>query len=276
MNPIFQSATPPRRSAGSATLSAVVFSAIIMIGLAGVLPMLLSDWKHNSRTSAQEAAFTLAESGIEEAIWAIVEHGTEDIEWRTAGWNESADGDFWYREWNLSDYSLELGDVYSLDEGRNGLFRVIVEKPGPSTIHIVSQGIVRGGDNVPADLEVARYIETQFRKPNPFGYGLIARDGIDFNGRPTFDSYDSRIFPFTYSPGVNSGSEAVVGSVSTNLRSLDLGNSRVFGDIATGAPDNGSDPRGGATVSGDVVWDFAMDFPEIVVPNTSGWNNTAP
>ncbi|MGJ8649694.1 MAG: pilus assembly PilX family protein [Opitutaceae bacterium] len=251
---------------GSALIISIIFTAVITIGLAGLLPMMLTEWKSNSRNSAQEAAFSLAESGVDEAIWAILEYGSDEELWIKGEWKASDNGNYWYKEWALAEMSVELGDIYSLDEGREGLYRVIAQKINGSVINIVSQGIVIGGSNVASDFEVTRYIETQFRRPNPAGYGLIARDGLDFNGKPFFDSYDSREFPYDYSFEVNSGDEVTVGSVSEALVKLDLGNSIIYGDLATGGADDGSDPRSGSTVTGDMIWDFDMDFPEVTKP----------
>lgn len=262
---------------GSALLTAVIFSTVILLGIAGVMPMLVNDWKHTARTSLQEAAFTLAESAVDEAIWAVLEYDDDENAWRTGGWNEGSNGNYWYREWTLSALSQSAGEILELDEGRTGLYRAIVEKVESSRIKIVTQGVVSGGRNVSSETEVARYIETEFRRPNPLGYGLIARDSLDFNGRPRFDSYDSRDFPYVYSYGVNSGSQVTVGSVSLDIsNALDLGNALIDGNLATAAPDNGIDPSGGANVTGDIIWDFEMEFPEVEVPNTSGWNTTAP
>lgn len=261
---------------GSALLTSVIFSTVILLGIAGLMPMLMSDWKQTVRTSLQEAAFTLAESAVDEAIWAILEHKDDANAWKAAGWSEDSNGKFWFREWTLSGLSKSAGASFELDDGRTGKYRALVEKTGNSRLTIVTQGSVSGGPSVTSGTEIVRYIETEFRRPNPAGYGLIARDGLDFNGKPFFDSYDSRDFPYFYAFGVNSGSDLTVGSVSPDTSALDLGNAIIHGNLATGAPDDGSDPRGGATVSGDVVWDFEMDFPQVTVPNTSGWNTSVP
>lgn len=262
---------------GSALLTAVIFSTVILLGIAGVMPMLVNDWKQTTRTSLQEAAFTLAESAVDEAIWAVLEYDDDENAWRTGGWNEGSNGNYWYREWTLSALSQSAGEILELDEGRTGLYRAIVEKVESSRITIVTQGVVSGGRNVSAGTEVARYIETEFRKPNPAGYGLVARDTLNFNGRPSFDSYDSREFPYVYSYNVNSGNEGVVGSTSTDVtNTLDLGNAIIDMDLATGGADNGTNPAGSATVSGEIIWEFEMDFPRVKLPNTSGWNRTAP
>lgn len=260
----------PNPRAGSALIVAVIFSMIIMFGLAGLLPMLVSDWKMSAQVSTQEAAFNLAESGIDEAIWAVLEYANDDDAWTDNGWSDG--GKFWHREWTLASISSQLGEDYTLDEGREGAYRVLVQKVNSSVINILSQGIVAGGKNV-RDGEISRIIETQFRRPNPAGYGLIARDGLNFNGRPTFDSYHS-------GEGSNPGSglgpktNATVGSVSTNVSKLDLGNSFIYGDLATGSSNTGSDPSGGATVTGNIIWDFEMDFPTVVAPDTTGWNDS--
>lgn len=261
---------------GSALLTAVIFSTVILLGIAGLMPMLLSDWKQTTRTSLQEAAFTLAENAVDEAIWAVFEYDDNENAWRSAGWSEGKNGNYWYREWTLSALSQSAGINFELDKGRIGKYRALVEKTGSNRLAIVTQGMVSGGRNVVTGTEIVRYIETEFRRPNPAGYGLIARDKLNFNGRPFFDSYDSRDFPHVYAFGVNSGSNLTVGSVSPDTAALDLGNAIIHGDLATGAADDGTDPSGGATVSGDIVWDFEMDFPQITVPDTSGWNTSIP
>ncbi|MGJ8639482.1 MAG: hypothetical protein ACSHYA_08820 [Opitutaceae bacterium] len=260
--------TKDRRStSGSALIISIIFAAVITIGLTSLLSLMMTDWKHTARSSAQEAAFNLAECGVDEAAWAFLEYGTDDQKWIDAGWSEDpSNQSFWFKEWSLSDISGN----FTLDENREGIYRVIVEKTTSSTINIVSQGIVRGGASVPTDFEVARVIETQFTSTNPFTKGLIARGSVTFNGRPFFDSYDSRQFPYSYLFGVNSGNDVTVGSASDNLANLGFGNATILGDIATGASNDGSDPSGKASVSGDVIWDFSMTFPRFTNPTSNG------
>lgn len=257
--------------AGSALVVSIVFSLIIMFGLAGLLPMLVSDWKLSAQTSTQEAAFTLAESGVDEAIWAVLEYEDVDSDWTSNGWTDG--GNYWHREWTLASLTSDLGQDFELDEGRTGVYRVLVQKVDSSVINIISQGVVSGGKHVQSGLETSRIIETQFRRPNPAGYGLIARDALDFNGKPSFDSYHSG---YGTNPGSGSGPNAnsTVGSVSIDVSKLGLGNSTIYGDLATGASDNGSDPSGGSTVTGEIIWDFEMDFPEVSAPDTTGWKTS--
>jgi hypothetical protein len=252
---------------GSALIIAVVFSTIIMFGLAGLLPMLVNDWKMSARTSTQEAAFTLAESGVDEAIWAVMEYADDDDAWTDNGWTDR--GNYWHREWTLAAISSTLGQDFELDEGRTGLYRVLVQKINSSVINIVSQGVVAGGKNVRSG-ETSRIIETQFRRPNPLGYGAISRYFVILNGQPTFGSYDSRYMP---NPETNSSplSNVTLGSTHDETFVLEIGNALIYGDLVTGAPDDGSDPSGGATVTGDIVWDFGMDFPPVQKPDTTGW-----
>ena len=222
-----------QRNSGSAMIIAIIFSAIISFGIAGILPLALTDWKMSNRNSGQEAAFTLAESGSEEAIWAILEYGSEESDWEDAGWSESDNGEFWYREWLLSDYTSDLGEIYELDEGRIGKYRVVVEKVDGSTVNIVSQGIVDGGKNVAQDYYASRYIETQFKRPNPFDYGLIAKELLRFAGQPTFDSFNSNNETTNFSgwwQSVTRTANATIGSVSTSGSDISPGNAHINGD----------------------------------------------
>lgn len=252
---------------GSALIIAVVFSTIIMFGLAGLLPMLVNDWKMSAQTSTQEAAFTLAESGVDEAIWAVKEYADDESAWTSNGWTDG--GSFWHREWTLAAISSNLGLDYQLDEGRTGLYRVLVQKINSSMIQIVSQGVVSGGKNVRSG-ETSRIIETQFRRPNPLGKGAISRYLFILNGRPSFGSYDSSYMP-NPGPGSSPLANVTLGSTHDETFVLELGNALISGDLVTGAPDDGSDPSGRATVTGDIIWDFEMDFPPVQKPNTTGW-----
>ena len=274
-----------RKDSGSALVIALTFSCIITFGIAGILPLVLTDWKLSSRISGQEAAFSLAESGIEEAIWAILEFGEEESAWTSNGWNESVNGKYWYREWNLSDYTDQLSETYELDDNRVGSFRVVVEKKSAGTVYtgnsgntfntvnIVSQGIVTGGKNVAKDYRASRYIETQFKRPNPFEDGLIAKELLDFNGQPTFDSYNSAIEEELNWEDFTRTENVTIGSASTSGSDIKLGNARIHGDLATGSTDDGSDRFRG--IDGAIKYDQSIKLPEVPQPDTSGsgWLN---
>ncbi|TVP77370.1 MAG: hypothetical protein EA353_10520 [Puniceicoccaceae bacterium] len=262
-----------RSESGSALITTIIFAMVMSMGLAALINLLMGDWRLGHRMGAHETAFNLAESGVDEAIWAVLEHESHG-DWISAGWTESTDGNFYHREWNLSDFTTSDGESFLLSKHRDGSFRVVVEKSTGPVINIVSQGVVSAQSNSRENLEITRFIETQFRRPNPFVYGLVSVSLLNFNGQPYFDSYDSRIFPYDYSFGLNSGDNAAIGSLSTILSFLNLGNSTVKGDLLTGATNDGSDPADKANVSGEVIWGFEMNLPEVVPPNTSGWSTS--
>lgn len=278
MQPAPTAATYPKnnRKRGSAIITALIFTLIVTVGLTALFNMLLNDWKLASRVSAGDTAFTLAESGVDEAIWCVLEHVSNDSDWANDGWTESSNKAYWYKDLTLKELGTAMLEDYTLDEGRAGSIRLLVQKVEAQYVYIVSQGKVSGGSNTKSDFEVTRIIETQFRRPNPFEYGLIARDGVDFNGQPYFDSYDSRIFPYSYSSGINSGENATVGSMNVDVSRIAMGNATIKGDLLTGAEDDGSDPFSDDSITGDVIYEFEMDLPEVVAPDTStsGWNNS--
>lgn len=255
---------------GSALAVTLIFATFISVGLAALLPQVLNDWKMTIRTSAQEAAFNLAEAGIEETIWAVLEF-SEDSEWTAAGWANEG-GNYRTREWALTDMAANMGGTRT---NRPPRIRVIVKKTAGGSIHVVSEGSVAGVGNAGGkDGRVVRFIEAELRRPNPMVHSLIARAGLSFNGKPFFDSYDSRLFPFDYEFMLNSGENVTVGSLSQLLSMIDLGGATVLGDLVTGAINEGTDPTEGADVSGDVTWEFNMELPEVITPNTSGWNTS--
>ncbi len=253
-------------------ITAMILSTVIMFGLAGLLPMVMTDLKISEKNSMQEAAFALAESGVEEAIWAALEFDDVDTDWVAAGWTESASGTFWYKEWTLSGISSEVGDDYTLDEERNGSYRVLVEKAQSSSINIVSQGKVEGGISVPNGYTVERYIETKFSRPNPFDDAhLAALNNADL---PDFaDSYDSEKGP--WNAVTNSHENVSIGSASTNFDDVDHEGSTIKGDIVTGGSDDGSNPFKNANYTGTTIFDFELDLPEVTVDTTTGTWKTA-
>jgi hypothetical protein len=270
---------PTGRSQGSALITAVIFGTILLVGLAGLLPMLVNDWKQTSRTSLQEAAFTLAESGVEEAIWALTEFGDEDGNWEDAGWKEAANGNFWYREWNLAELTQSTGVMLDLDEDRSGIYRAVVQKTSGPKISVIGQGVVSGGQNVAKDTTIKRYIETEIDNPsssgNPFAYGLIARRYMALNGQPTFDSYNS---DFGEDPEEEMGprDNVTVGGPSVDLSNFKITNPVISGDVVAGTPDGSAHPFDGKFFTGEKLYDFNMDFPEVVKPDTSSgtWNDS--
>jgi hypothetical protein len=259
-----------RTNGGSALLITLIFAMIITSGLAGLLPMMLSDWKMNSRTSAQEAAFSLAESGVDEAIWAVLEFDDNTEAWTNAGWQESGNKEYWFREWNLSDISIALGETYTLDEGRTGIFRVIVQKADSSSINIISQGVVAGGNNVAQDFIVTRYIESQFTRPNPFD-GLFSVESLTINGQYSLSSFNSSDPDWNSGDSSSLGSNIIVGSLSTDSSNVSIGKAHIYGDLVTGSGDNGMHNMADkASLTGDIIYDYEMDLPKTETPSTSG------
>jgi len=262
----------PDRRQGSALITSIIFGTIIFIGLAGLLPMLVTDWKHTSRTSLQEAAFTLAESAVEEAIWALSEYQDNDSDWTDAGWNESTNGNYWYREWTLTDLSQSTGVILELDEERTGIYRAVVEKATGPKISVIAQGLVSGGHNVAKDTTIKRYIETEIDNPtsnsNPFAYGLIARRYMALNGRPTFDSYNSDLGEDP-EEGMGPRTNVTVGGPSVDLSNFKITNPSIAGDVVAGSPDESAHPFDGKFYTGKKIYDFNMDFPTVTKPDTN-------
>jgi len=252
---------------GSAMITAIILSTIIMFGLAGLLPMVMTDLKISEKNSMQEAAFALAESGVEEAVWAVREFGDVDADWEAASWTASESGTFWYKEWTLSGISKAVDDDYTLDEERDGTYRVLVEKAKGSTVNIVSQGRVEGGISVPNGYAVERYIETKFSRPNPFDEAHLAAVN-DADLPDVADSYDSE--KGSWDAGTNSNENVSIGSASTDFDDVDHEGSTIKGDIVTGGSDDGSDPYADATYTGTTIFDFEMDLPEVAVDTNVG------
>jgi len=259
----------PKAREGSALLSTVIISILIGFIIASTLPMVLNNYKANMRESMTTAAFNLAEAGAEQALWSIKQVSTAQ-DMIDNGWNLDDSGDYLSLEINVDDLTWQL------DSGMSGRIRIVTENPeGASSVQVWVEGYVAGNSKMGDP--ISRILSIQAGTSSPH-IGLIAIDQLRFNGQPSFDSYDSDVFPFLYFSGVNSGQNVTVGSVSTAAGSVSLGNANIYGNVVTGA----IDPEGGAisgnanlNITGEIIGGFEMDLPEIIPPTvTEDWETS--
>ncbi len=254
-----------RSQRGSVLIAFLIFSAILALVIGTLLPSMVTDFKMNSRSYLQIAGLAIAESGAEEGFWAL-NHLGDVSEWTNDGWTEAKSGRLMIKEFTIQSGS---GDPFTLSNDRKARIRVVVE-PGANSSRIYSEGVILDAD----DNVLARdVVELVSQISSPF-MGLIAKDSINFNGQPQFDSYDSSVFPYSYSSGINSGSNVTVGSINDASGSVDIGNADVYGNVVSGDDDplvSGAVSVNNGNISGDVIGGFNMVFPDVPVPDTTGW-----
>ncbi len=251
---------------GSAILAVVLFVLFAVTVLATLMPSMITEYKSNIRNRLLTVAVGVSEYGCRQAVWGLNNYETDE-EWTNGGWTISTedDGD----TIALKEYAIaQNGDsTYTLDDGETARVRIIMRNVSLMNVEIISESTVYRND-----MEVKQMVTMRISKTTPF-MGLIAKDSLTFNGQPSFNSFNSNVFPYTYTYGVNTGQSVTVGSISTSSGSVDLGNGHVYGNVVSGASDpiDSGAVSGGKTITGAIVGDFYMDFPDVETPDTSGW-----
>lgn len=264
---------------GSSLIIVIIFTFISFLLLQGFLPLLVSDYRGSTLHLHKNIAFYVAEAGAEEALWALNNVG--DGDWSTAGWTQATDSEgevYWINE---IDFKTE---TFNLENDFSAKIRVVVEEPvagSPTTVY--SEGIIFNGNGEEVMNDI---IQVQAKSPVIFE-GLIARNQITFNGRPTFASYDSTVHSVFPVAGINTGADIhldswgntdwdavpfFVGSVSTAAATVDIGNATVAGSIATGQnPVSDAIAGNNYSVTGQVVGGYQAHFQNVTAPDTTGW-----
>lgn len=255
---------------GSALLITLIMALLIGIIIATILPMVITEYKMTFRQSMINAAFGLAEAGAEEALWALNECSDEE-DYLLLGWKPDDSGNYLTRELTTEDFP------WGLEDGFEGRIRIVMESPnGVDSVNIWIEGKVSGSAGIYGE-PIYRVIEIQAGTSSSNSrahLGLIAREGLNFNGQPTFDSYNSDVFPYFYVAGVNSGQNVTVGSPADWNNSINLGNAKVYGDVVSGNSEpweSGAVKGNHPVITGSIIGDFEYDFSPVEIPDTQGW-----
>lgn len=268
--------SPFRSQRGSALLVTIIVASMILTMAGLMIPLSLRSFESAKQNHYQTNAFFLAESGVEEGIYALQNFISEE-EWKTEGWSSSPDNMRWMKSFTFD--SLTFGTNGS----QTGGFDVFLDKAvNPTTglpnnqIEICSRGRLTAVDG--SNVEGERTIMVKIERQSPFGQDdFSGRLYVSLSGQPTFDSWWSSEFPFIYSP-INATKEAHVGSPSKEAGSVNLSNGTVNGNVLSGA----SDPLGdgavvkkpNADITGTVVANYERNYPEIDAPSTYGYKTS--
>lgn len=254
------------RQRGSALIAVILFVVCAVMILGSLMPSMMTEYHMNIRHKVQTSALATAEYGARHAIWCLNELLGEE-EWQDNGWTLATDS--LGREVLTREIVLGSDSHFSLEGGDVGRARVTVRSLGHYSAQVISHGLVERAGGAQSGQQI---IAITLGTTSPF-VGLIARDSLSFQGQPRFDSFNSDLFPFYYSSGVNTSQNVTVGSVSSASGSVSLGNAHVFGNVVSGA----SDPlasgavSGGSTITGDIIGDFNQELPPVQTPDTTGW-----
>lgn len=205
-----------------------------------------------ARSQAWNAAFTVAEAGVEEAL-AQLNPGAP-LPWINRagnGWGGPTAGIYGPVTRNVS------GGTYSVAVSTN-LYPVIYSTGYVSVASLSAQ--------------LTRVVCVSTTNVPLFTVGMAARQNINFSGNnATTDSFDSS------NPSLSTNSRWDPSKISTNgtIASMggvvSVGNANINGEVLLGATASDTIKNNGF-ISGGVENDFNFDFPNVVLPQTS-WIN---
>ncbi len=257
---------------GSVLIVAMLLTAMLALVLGSYFNLTLTSSRQTRRTFDHDAAFHLAEAGIEEAVWSY----NQTLAGSTSGWTGwNSDGIAAWRK--FTDFTLTAGST--------GSVKVYASTTTPTTTShpmVVAESSVQTGDTGP----VTQMIEVTLRRRSFFGNGLTALRNLVFRGtRTSFDSWDSdpdrdsATPPLAYSDTTRTDRGGIA-SGATDSSALQINHANIYGFVSTAgaAPQVSSDgsigPFGtaaGVVDASRVTKDFNASFPTITAPTDGTW-----
>lgn len=261
---------------GSALLVTIIVASMILTMAGLMIPLSMRSYTSAKQNHYQTNAYFLAESGLEEGIYALQNYETE-ADWTAAGWKESADGLRWLKTLTITSAN------FGVNGSQVGSFDVFLDKPvNPTTglsnaeVEICSRGQLTSADS--GEVEGERTLMVKIRRKSPFSQDdFSGRLYLSLSGQPTFDSWWSNKYPFVYHPDYATA-EARIGSPSEASGSVNLSNGTVNGDVLSGAEDpEGSGAlkmQSNAEITGEIIPNYERDYFEIDPPDTAGYKTS--
>lgn len=196
----------------------IVFMTCLLLLVLPFLLQLSTEYRLTNKYFQTSSALSLAEAGIERAIWEINKGNISD-------WN----GDSSLRTLTISKFQAADGNII-------GDIEIRIANPGGENPIIESTGSITGSDSI-IYVKIARVVLERGASPL-FDYGVFGNEGVDIDSNAVIDSYDSRLGGYG---GTNVGSEGNVGTNGTFYGCIALSsNAKVFGNAVVGP---GSDPE---------------------------------
>ena len=271
----------PRR--GSVLIVTMLFAALIAIALVSYIKVSTNALKFSVRSFNANTAMNYAEVGLEEAMYSynllpstpVPENAWTDNGWTIAAGSHSATRTF---------------PPYQIDRGGVATVKAWVDYYNPpppmQNPKLVVQTSVNLMDGSPP---IVKTIEVTLRHRSLYAIGMLARNFLSL--KPTVSTVDSwnpnptnnpAAVAIPYSVAVRR-TNGTIGTPNTAPNSVDIGQSKIYGFVATGGGSILSSP--GAVVSGSftgtgidwtrISYDFAANFVLPIAP-TPALSDTNP
>ncbi len=229
----------------------IILGCCMLIGLAGYIQLLSNHKKLVNRSQDWNAAITMAEAGVEEALAQI--NSGYNIFFQTNSGNFSVNG------WGAA--NGKYGPVTRSIAG--GYYSVSII--GGATPSIYSTGYV----NVAiSGSTISRVIKATTYQLGLFNVAIGAVSNITFNGNGiATDSYNSHLANLSTGGHYDTTKTSTNGSVASQAGLIDLGNHTIDGNLYLG-PDASFDTNG--TIAGSINYDANVAFPDVTM-DTNTW-----
>jgi hypothetical protein len=271
---------------GSVLIVALIFAAILAIALTSYMKLALNTGNLANRSFYFNAALNFIDTGFERAIWSLSDarfHAAPD-NWTTHGGFTQISANEYYGTFPATN------QYYMLSGNAKGQVRVRATVDNPSEPEpanyiwkTVAEATITLGDGTTLKKMALCYL----RQRSYFGKGMVAKDGIEFNGNSgnIVDSWRSRYptinddVPYSTAVGVRRAEATIAAMKCVFLNNGDIYGyasigSSTIGDNFTWKASNGT--LNGATFVEKVVdlsrvtLDFSTNFPEVEPIPTPG------
>lgn len=262
-----------RSERGTVLLVALFVGALIAISLGSYVALNTQSLKMANRSFYVSEAMNMAESGVEEAIYAFNQAQLGD----TTAWNDWNTSDGLTAKRTITDFTLAANATASV--------KVYIDRYNPPATYqplvIAQASVTLPGSQTP----ITKMLEIRMRRRSYFAAGLVAQNGITFSGNSaSVDSWisnpdnDASTAAVPYSGGVrrDHGSVAAASVTSTiSVGNADIWGTASIGGSSTTAISVGSNGRVGPFGTSDgvknpasIATDFTTNMMAVTMPTT--------
>ena len=220
---------------GFVLMLAVIVMVFLLLLVAPFLFQLSNDNRLTRKSSKSSVALSLAEAGLERAIWEL-----------NYGDVTSWEGDSSLRTLTISDFQSSHGNVMGDIEIK------VTDSEGENPV-IESTGSVILSDSQTLEARTTRVVLEEDGHPPLFDYAIFGGEGgVDLGSNAEVDSFDSTLGDYG---GSNVGSEGDVGTNDSTYGCVFLNsNAKIYGNVVSGFgsnPDTDIVTQSGAIISGE-------------------------
>jgi hypothetical protein len=264
-----RSALPSARHRGSVLIVALIMAAIIAIALTSYLRIATTSMRLADRSFYMNSAANLAELGLEEALYCYNQLD-----------NVGSPASAWGASWTITGNTVTANlSGFALGPGAAGNVKIYCSQFNPplgTTPLVVAKSTVTFARG---EAPLEKYMEVSLRRRSLFANGVVAKNGITWNGHPSLDSWNSDpdnnpATNLPYSAGV-SAANATIASANGNINLGAGGNVYGYAKTGPGGTTTNGSVHGMGTTTHDpsrVTTDFTASFPAVSIPNPTTVN----